>query len=610
MRLASVFFLLCAAGWSQLIPAGQPVPKTSSSPVVFLNGYEFGCINDHSFAGTFDVADQVLQSAGLVSLFFDNCAVANNPNIEALGAAFGQFLAGLKYTDGTPVTQVDVVAHSLGGLIVRAYLAGMADVVSTAPPPIASPSFAFLPPANPGIRKFVMLGVPNFGTGVANKFGNDAQTAELEIGSQFLFNLNTWNNGTDDLRGVDVVAIAGSGGTGSESTIPGFDDGAVTLTSASVAFARPGRTRVVPYCHTSYALLVTANYCPANAPDLAYITGASHDSAQIILSFLGGTNAWQSVGTAIESDPVGSNVGGINIEAQDLNGAEQPINSATLQISTGTLSLKITNGNIAWTEGVTPNASLPASIQFLGTTKLTPNITLPASTVLPYVAKPGPVVARVFPAASAAFPLNIAQGEFVAIYGSNLANGTQQATSSTYPTQLADAQVLVNGVAVPLEYVSASQINAVFSTTNTSGLVQVTVQNSSGAAVTNVLLAPAVPEIFSLDFTGSGAAAAINGVTGAVVSAASPLHAGDYLSLFLTGLGATTTQNGLSFAQTQPAITIGSQSCRVTYAGRAPTIPGVDQINCVVPGGVSGSALPVIVTSGGRASNTVTLAVQ
>jgi uncharacterized protein (TIGR03437 family) len=82
------------------------------------------------------------------------------------------------------------------------------------------------------------------------------------------------------------------------------------------------------------------------------------------------------------------------------------------------------------------------------------------------------------------------------------------------------------------------------------------------------------------------------------------------LSLFLTGLGATTTQNGLSFAQTQPAITIGSQSCRVTYAGRAPTIPGVDQINCVVPGGVSGSALPVIVTSGGRASNTVTLAVQ
>jgi uncharacterized protein (TIGR03437 family) len=599
MRLASVFFLLCAAGRSQLIPAGQPVPKTSAPPVVFVNGYEFGCVNDHSFAGTFDVADQLLQAAGLVSLYFDNCTVANNPNIEALGAAFGQFLAGLKYTDGTSVTQVDVVAHSMGGLIVRSYLAGKQN---------GSPA-TFQPPANPGIRKFVMLAIPNFGSGIANKFGNDAQTAEMEIGSQFLFDLNTWNNGTDDLRGIDVVAVAGNGGTGSESTIPGFDDGAVTLTSASVAFARPGRTRVVPDCHTTFALLVTANYCAASAPAIAYMTGASHDSAQIILSFLAGTNAWQSVGTAIESDPVGSTLGGLNIEAQDLNGAEQPINSAALQVSTGILSLKITNGNIAWTEGGTPNASLPATIQFLGTTRLTPNITLAASTVLPYIAKPGPTIARILPAASAAFPLNVAQGQFVSIYGSNLANATAQATSSSYPTQLADVQVMVNGAPIPLEYVSASQINAVFSTT-AGGLVPVTVQNSAGSTVTNVLLAAAVPEIFSLDFTGSGAAAAINGVTGTVVSATNPLHAGDYLSLFLTGLGATTTQNALEYAQTQPTITVGSQSCRVTYAGRAPTIAGVDQINCVVPGGVSGSALPVIVTSAGRASNTVTLAVQ
>src|SRR6185312_1361341 len=224
----SAFFpilLSCGVAWSQLIPAGQPVPKTSAPPVVFVNGYEFGCTSDHSFAGTFDVADQVLQANGLVSLFFDNCTVAANANIETLGAAFGQFLAGLKYTDGTPVTQVDVVAHSMGGLIVRSYLAGKQN---------GSPA-TFQPPANPGIRKFVMLAVPNFGSGIANKFGNDNQTAELQIGSQFLFDLNTWNNGTDDLRGIDVVAVAGDGGTGNATTIPGFDDGAVTLTSASVA---------------------------------------------------------------------------------------------------------------------------------------------------------------------------------------------------------------------------------------------------------------------------------------------------------------------------------------------------------------------------------------
>ncbi|HEX4642111.1 MAG TPA: hypothetical protein VH161_01545, partial [Candidatus Acidoferrales bacterium] len=95
-----------------------------------------------------------------------------------------------------------------------------------------------------------------------------------------------------------------------------------------------------------------------------------------------------------------------------------------------------------------------------------------------------------------------------------------------------------------------------------------------------------------------------------VVSPTNPLHAGDYLTLFLTGLGATTTQNGLEYAQTQPTITVGAQSCRVTFAGRAPTIPGVDQINCVIPSGVSGSALAVVVTSAGRASNIASLAVQ
>jgi uncharacterized protein (TIGR03437 family) len=80
--------------------------------------------------------------------------------------------------------------------------------------------------------------------------------------------------------------------------------------------------------------------------------------------------------------------------------------------------------------------------------------------------------------------------------------------------------------------------------------------------------------------------------------------------VFLTGLGATTSRNGLEYAQTQPSITVGSQNCNVIFAGRAPAIPGVDQINCIIPSGVSGAALPVVVTSAGRASNTVTLAVQ
>src|SRR2546423_1579873 len=94
--------------WGQLIPASRPIPRTAKLPVVFLNGYENDCPGS-SFTKTFGVADQVLQANGEVSLFFNNCSVFGSPSIETLGAAFGQFLAGLRYDDGQKVDLVDVV---------------------------------------------------------------------------------------------------------------------------------------------------------------------------------------------------------------------------------------------------------------------------------------------------------------------------------------------------------------------------------------------------------------------------------------------------------------------------------------------------------------------
>jgi uncharacterized protein (TIGR03437 family) len=600
MRLALLLvpFALPFALSAQLIPAGQPVPLGPNPPVVFLNGYQLDC-SSSSFSGTFGSADTVLQASQIITLFFDNCTVPNSPSIETLGVSFGQFLAALKYTDGTPVTQVDVVAHSMGGLIVRSYLAGKQNV---------SPA-AFAPPANPGIRKAIFLATPHFGTGIASNFGFDTQTTELSTGSQFLFDLNTWNDGTDDLRGVDALAVAGDGGTGSESSIKGFDDGVVTLTSASLGFVRPGRTRVIPTCHADVSLLIEFGYCPSNVPFIADITAASNSSAQIIVSFLTGTTAWQSVGAAIESDPVGSTLGGVNIEAQDLNGAEQPISSASIAVPTGTLNLKITSGNIAFSEGLIPNTTLATLVKLLGAVTLSPTIDLPATTVLPVIAKPGPVIYRALPAASTTFPLNVAPGELVTIYGANLAT-TTQVESAPLPTQSAGVQVLVSGTAVPIEYLSPSQINIVYAGP-TSGLTQLTVVNGSGKHTVNVLLALAVPSVFSLDSSGTGPAAALNGITGQVVGASTPLHAGDYVSLYMTGLGQTTLTNGFNYAQIQPTVSVGGENCTVIYAGRTPQYQGMDQINCQIPSGiVASSSVPLTVTSNGRVSNTVTLAIQ
>src|SRR3954469_11421816 len=200
MRLSLFLALPCLLS-AQLIPSGSPIPKGPNPPVVFLNGYQPSC-SGSSFSGTFGNADQVLQAAQIASVFFDNCAVTSTssgrPTIEQLGSAFGTFLHGLRYTDGTAVTEVDVVAHSMGGLILRSYLAGKAD---------ATPA-AYAPPVDTGIRKAVFLATPHFGTALAGLLGNDAQTQEMALGSQFLFDLNTWNGGLDDLRGVDALSIA------------------------------------------------------------------------------------------------------------------------------------------------------------------------------------------------------------------------------------------------------------------------------------------------------------------------------------------------------------------------------------------------------------------
>jgi uncharacterized protein (TIGR03437 family) len=69
--------------------------------------------------------------------------------------------------------------------------------------------------------------------------------------------------------------------------------------------------------------------------------------------------------------------------------------------------------------------------------------------------------------------------------------------------------------------------------------------------------------------------------------------------------------NTLSQTLTTPIVTIGGVGAVVSYSGLAPTLVGVYQVNAIVPSGVSaGNAVPVVISIGKVASNTVTIAVQ
>ncbi|HKD44109.1 MAG TPA: hypothetical protein VKD24_00515, partial [Candidatus Angelobacter sp.] len=114
--------------------------------------------------------------------------------------------------------------------------------------------------------------------------------SEVLPGSYSLFELGTWNQRGDDLRGVDAVAIAGNGDTAHTT------DGLVSVNSASISFTGfrdwDQRTRVIPYCHGP--ILVSS--CTGDY--LANVKGPDHLSYQIIRSFLDGTDDWKTIGVS------------------------------------------------------------------------------------------------------------------------------------------------------------------------------------------------------------------------------------------------------------------------------------------------------------------------
>jgi hypothetical protein len=297
----------------QLSPLGAP----GTVPVVLLNGWQAFCTSTDSTiaasVGTFGQLAYELQDAGLSVGFFNNCAYGDIP-IESLGVALGTFLAQQEYTDGTPVVQFDLVAHSMGGLIVRAYLSGLQTDGS------------LQPPTDPMVQKLILIATPNFGSFLAenNSLFTDfgTQTSEMIPGSQFLWNAGTWNQRNDDLRGVDALAIVGNGGFWQTSyfgsLLPNASDGLVSLTSASLGFAGalyglgdqyPLQTRILPYCHVDETaiinpLLGTMDCSGSGIAD-------APETAQIVQSFILNTPDWMSIGGIPATDPYLSQYGGI-----------------------------------------------------------------------------------------------------------------------------------------------------------------------------------------------------------------------------------------------------------------------------------------------------------
>jgi uncharacterized protein (TIGR03437 family) len=178
----------------------------------------------------------------------------------------------------------------------------------------------------------------------------------------------------------------------------------------------------------------------------------------------------------------------------------------------------------------------------------------------------------------------IAPAEVISIYGPGIGPVTAAAATPSngfYPTTFNGVQVQINGMNMPLLYVSANQINAVVPMEVATG-AGATVRVINGAAVSPaypVWIVPEAPQAFPTVLNRDGT----------VNSQSNPAHSGSVITFYATGWqsdfspladGQVATAAQAIFSGNYCVAIQGVSSATVLYAGDAPGIvAGVSQFN-------------------------------
>ena len=249
----------------------------------------------------------------------------------------------------------------------------------------------------------------------------------------------------------------------------------------------------------------------------------------------------------------------------------------------------------------------------------------------------------------------VAAGSIISIFGAGF--GTHNNLAAFPSTTVDGLSVKFGSTAAPIFALAATggQINALVpDELDSSGTVDLTVQDAAGLSKAETLnLVPAAPGIFyygdpfvptrrsavaliantawlsiplSLAAT-LGLPTDCSGLSTAS-ACAKPASAGDFLQIYVTGLGKATPNGnpsgtvlptgsvapagGSPLYETveTPAVMIGGHAAKVLFSGIAPGYAGLYQVDVQVPAGVTaGNDVPLEITIGGK-SDSATIAVQ
>ena len=222
---------------------------------------------------------------------------------------------------------------------------------------------------------------------------------------------------------------------------------------------------------------------------------------------------------------------------------------------------------------------------------------------------------------AANFNSTIAPGGLISVFGNQLSPVNMATADVPLPTALADSCLTVNGLPMPILFVSPNQVNAQIPF-QTVGNVTMILRTPGGTSNNyNLQILPGAPSVFMVDVPGQSAAvpAVIRNDDGGLVTDSQPIHRKSNTALIIygTGLGQTApaVQSGmpspaspLAVALNQPTVTLGGVQLPLIYYGLAPGEVGVNQINVSVPSNVPVGFETLVISQGGS-STTLTVRV-
>jgi uncharacterized protein (TIGR03437 family) len=181
---------------------------------------------------------------------------------------------------------------------------------------------------------------------------------------------------------------------------------------------------------------------------------------------------------------------------------------------------------------------------------------------------------------------SVAPGGLISVFGKDLSPVNLATREIPLPTALGDSCLTVNGMPVPMIFVSPAQINAQLPF-QANGNVTLILRTPGGVSDNyNLVIQPTAPSVFRTPVEGYDAAipTIVRNANSTIATTSNPVHRGDVLTVYLTGLGQTSpaVQAGLpapsdplAISLVEPRVELGGVALPVQFAGLTP-----GQVDC------------------------------